>query len=409
MKKKWTAMLITGWIMAALLSGCSSGQAAAPTATPVPPDFKPAISATGKVVPARWANLTFQMSGRIVEVKVRMGDTVTAGQVLARLDDSDARAAVVQAEAALKVAQAQLESVKAPVRPEEIAAAEAAVSVAQAGLTTAQAGVAMARASLNKLQAGASPRDLEIAQHQIDQAKNQLWGAQGTRDAIAGNPMSPSGQIETARAAVAQAEIAVRIAELQYEELKAGARYGDIAIARAQVQQAEGQVQTAEAQVKQAQAQLDLVKAGASPQQIAVAEANVAQAQAALEAARAALSKTQLVAPFDATVGTVFVHAGELASPAQPALALGDLTTLRVETTDLSEIDAVRVAGDSPASVTFDALPDVTLPGKVARIAPMSTPGQSGVNYVAVIELEQLDPRVHWGMTAFVDITVSDK
>ncbi|MER3513148.1 MAG: hypothetical protein C4310_01015, partial [Chloroflexota bacterium] len=94
---------------------------------------------------------------------------------------------------------------------------------------------------------------------QIEQAKAQLWGAQAARDAIKGNPASTPGQSDTAEAAVAQAEVAVRIAELQYEELKAGPRASDIAIARAQVHQAEGQVATAEAQVQQAQAPLALL------------------------------------------------------------------------------------------------------------------------------------------------------
>lgn len=403
---KRTGSILALWTIAALLIGCSQ-TAATPTPTPAAEDFTPAVSVSGKVVPAQWANLSFQTAGRIVEVNVRLGDKVSAGQVLARLDDSDARAAVAQAEAALKVAQAQLDSARAPARPEQIAAATAAVAAAQAGLKTAQANLEVARANLNKLLAGPSPRELEIARQQIEQAKVQLWGAQAARDAIKGNPASTPGQSDTAEAAVAQAEVAVRIAELQYEELKAGPRASDIAIARAQVQQAEGQVATAEAQVQQAQAQLALLKAGPSREQIAVAEANVAQAQAALEAARAALAKTQLVAPFDGTVGTVFVHVGELATPGQPAIALGDVTALRVETTDLSEIDVVRVSIGSPATVTFDALPGVTFSGKVTRLAPMSTPGQSGVNYVAVVELEQMDPRIAWGMTAFVDIPVS--
>ena len=57
--------------------------------------------------------LSFRAGGPIVELKVQSGDTVKAGDVIARLDDVDAKLAVAQAEAALAVAQAQLAQLKA--------------------------------------------------------------------------------------------------------------------------------------------------------------------------------------------------------------------------------------------------------------------------------------------------------
>ena len=66
------------------------------------------VSASGKVLPRQWANLSFRTGGPIVELKAQSGETVKAGAVLARLDAVDAKLAVAQAEAALAVAQAQL-------------------------------------------------------------------------------------------------------------------------------------------------------------------------------------------------------------------------------------------------------------------------------------------------------------
>jgi multidrug efflux pump subunit AcrA (membrane-fusion protein) len=85
---------------------------------------------------------------------------------------------------------------------------------------------------------------------------------------------------------------------------------------------------------------------------------------------------------------------------------LGDLTTLRVETTDLDEIDAARVAVGQQASITFDALGERVFTGRVVRISPMPEPGAGGVNYTVVLELDELSPAIRWGMTAFVDIEV---
>jgi HlyD family secretion protein len=100
------------------------------------------------------------------------------------------------------------------------------------------------------------------------------------------------------------------------------------------------------------------------------------------------------------------VREGEMLVPGQPVLTVGDLTGLRVETTDLSEVDVARVTVGQPVNVTFDAVKGKTFTGQVARIAPMSSQGQGGVNYTVIVELDQLDPALRWGMTAFTDIEV---
>ncbi len=101
------------------------------------------------------------------------------------------------------------------------------------------------------------------------------------------------------------------------------------------------------------------------------------------------------------------VRAGELVQSSQPLIVLGDLDTLRVETTDLDEIDVVQVAVGQEAAITFDALPDRVITGSVTRISPMAEPGSGGVHYTVVLELEEVDPVLRWGMTAFVDIEVA--
>ena len=96
---------------------------------------------------------------------------------------------------------------------------------------------------------------------------------------------------------------------------------------------------------------------------------------------------------------------GEWLMPGMPVIELGNLEGLRVETTDLNEIDAARIQLDDSVIVTFDALPGVTVGGTVQRIAYKSAEG-SGVNYTAVILLDEIPEGLRWGMTAFVDIEV---
>lgn len=444
-RRVWIALAV---ILALIAAYFGYTRLAAPPPAPTPEaspveETEPIVWASGKVLPARWATLSFNVGGRLAEMAVTEGEQVEAGQMLARLEATTLEQGVKQAEAALAVAQAQLAQVKAGARAEDITAARQAVAAAQAQLAAAEAQLRAAQADAQraqaeldralsaqaKLLAGPTQHELDLARIAVDTAKDQLYGAQSQRDSICGaverdrEPLEfgPSqADCDGAKAAVLQAEDAVRTAQVQYEQLKAGPTAEDKAMAAAGVSAAraakaaadaqvvalQSQVDAAKAAVGQAEQQLRALEAGATAEQIALAEAQVGQAQAALEAARAALEQVTLRAPFAGTVGSVSVRTGEVIVPGQPVITLGDLSHLRVETTDLRETDVARVKEGQMVEITFDALPDVTLPGKVACIAPMATLGQGGTNYTVWVEFDRLDNRLRWGMTAYVNISV---
>ena len=393
--------LILALVLTLFIAGCAGTQAR-PTLTPQAQVLPAVVSASGKLLPVRWANLSFQSGGRVAEVKVQSGDKVEAGQVLARLDDADARLALAQANAALKSAQAQLAQLKAGPRPAELASAEQ-------GVKQAAAAVDGAAAQLAQLQAGARAADIAAAQAEVARAAAQLKQAQEAYDGVVegraaakeyGIRAGGLGQAEEQmRVQLASVRAAYEAAQKRLEQLQAGPTKPELDVARANLA-------SAQAQRDRAQAQLDLLKAGATVEQIAVAEANVSQAQVTVDQAKAALDKTQLKAPFAGTVGSSMVREGEMLVLGQPVLTVGDLTGLRVETTDLSEVDVARVTVGRPVNVTFDAAKGKTFTGQVTRIAPMSSQGQGGVNYTVIVELDQLDPALRWGMTAFTDIEV---
>ena len=144
---------------------------------------------------------------------------------------------------------------------------------------------------------------------------------------------------------------------------------------------------------------------GPSPSELAVADARLKNGEAALRAARARLDDLELRAPFKGKVTDVNVRMGEWITIGQPILLIGDLDYLQIETTDLNEIDAARVKIGNPVRITFDALPGVEVNGIVEDIALKSSEG-TGVNYTAVIGMEEVPNDLRWGMTAFVDIRV---
>jgi HlyD family secretion protein len=109
-------------------------------------------------------------------------------------------------------------------------------------------------------------------------------------------------------------------------------------------------------------------------------------------------------------VSEVAVRVGEQLPPPmqldEPVIVLGDLTTMRVETTDLRETDVGRIAIGQEVDITFDALPDILLKGHVTHITPKASSEQGGVNYTTLVEFDEFDPRLRWGMTAYVNIAV---
>lgn len=341
-------------------------------------EVEPVVAATGVVLPRRWASLGFEIAGKVDDVLVDEGEQVEEGQLLVRLDSSDLEERVAQAEASLGTARARLAQAEAGPRPEEV--------------EMAQAGLAAAEAQLAKLRSGPSPEEITAARGAMETAAVALQQAQAAYDEVSWL----DNVIELPQSvALQQATAEYEIAKANYEALIRGPSAEDIA--------------AAQAEVDRARASLELLRSGSRPEDVSVAEAQVEQAQLALSAAESALEKASLTAPFAGTVGAVQTREGEMVNPGAPVIVLGDVSEFKVETTDLNEIDINRVKVGQDVALSFDALPERTMRGVVTRIAPMASLEAGGTNYEVTIELEEQDPDLLWGMTAFVDIFVGER
>ena len=161
------------------------------------------LVAPGRVEPVRDpVKLAFEAQGRIAEILVEEGDTVHAGQLVARLDDRLARARVAIAEAGLAEAKARYLLARRGPRPEDITAARAE---ADAAATAAQhRGTEQARSTqLGKLGAVATTVvDADDAAARV--ATAQAAAAAARYQALAKGTRSE--QIEEAAAAIALAQ-----------------------------------------------------------------------------------------------------------------------------------------------------------------------------------------------------------
>ncbi|HZF97457.1 MAG TPA: efflux RND transporter periplasmic adaptor subunit [Pseudoxanthomonas sp.] len=124
----------------------------------------------------REVHLAFQGSGQVQDVLVDEGDTVRAGQVLARLDTAALQSELAEAEAAVGAQKARLSLLRAGSRAEDLAQAKAAVEERRAALRGAQADVT--RLTPLHSSGAASGKVLENATSTRDEAAARLRSAE---------------------------------------------------------------------------------------------------------------------------------------------------------------------------------------------------------------------------------------
>jgi HlyD family secretion protein len=382
-------------IFCLFLAGCGS---AAKGVAPTPEnggaqDFGAVISATGVVVPEHWAALSARSQAVVAEVLVTEGERVPAGRSLVRLDGqaaAQAKLSAVQYE--LINAQQALDTLKNEADVERARVLQAVANAMQA--------VHDAQEDVDKLTYRRASDDLITqTQDEIDLAKKQISRAEDAYKLVKHRPEGDS-QRAAAELALVKARIHLdnRISYLNWYTGKPD----DIDAAKYRAA-----LEVAQADLNRFKAEYDRRKDGPDTKLLAQAEARLNLAKAQVLAAEEDVVDLELRAPFEGVVCNLDVRVGEWVTPGVPIIQLGDLGSLRVETTDLSEIDAARIHSQDVSDVTFDALPDVTVKGTVHWVASKSAEG-SGVNYTAVILLDTIPTGLRWGMTAFADIKVSE-
>jgi len=397
---------------------------------PAPADnLENVIWASGKLVPVTWANLSPTQGGNVKSILVKEGDWVQAGDLLAEVDAAIVDSQIEIASAAVAEARAAHEKLLAGATDSEIAAAEADLAAANAqvalakgqllqaktGITQAQAQLLIAQQQYNELASHPTTAERNAAAAQIDIAQAAVNQAQAAYNQVRGDP---NIGLRPESLALQQATEGLKAAQAQYTVATQGATPQQLAVAAAQITEAESRVSVAEAQipaaeaavlsaqasVASAQAALDRLEAGATPEDIAISQARMRSALAALTSAHAQKRQTQIIAPFEGQVGTIYARLGELANPGQPVMLLGDVRQMQVETTDLRETDVVRVSEGLEVEVTFDSLPNRIFNGTITHIAPVSTTDKGSTNYTLRIDIPDLDESLRWGMTAFINI-----
>jgi HlyD family secretion protein len=309
------------------------------------PTIPPNIIALSGRIEGDDSAIAAKASGRIREIRVREGDTLKAGDVIAVLDDDQAVAREQQAKSAAEEAETRV------VRSQE--------------------------------QIGVLREQLKQANITVDQSRQDAEGR--VRQAEA--------QVATAEASLSQAQAAYEQARYDEDKFSRLAKSGDVSdrqreqartTAEAQaavVESAKNQVAAARAALVTTRANLKnpsirSSQAAAIDKQITQANSDVAAAQADAERARAQLKESQanrsdltVVAPFDGTIATRTAEPGEVVQAGTAIVTMLDLSMVYLRGF-VPEGDIGRVKLGQTARVYLDSDPKHPIDASILRIDP---------------------------------------
>jgi HlyD family secretion protein len=299
------------------------------------------------------STIASKVPGRIKEIKVREGDLVKAGDVIAFLDDDQIRSREQQAKFAVEQAQARVQR----------------------------------------------------AQQQIaifdEQIKGSQLGEQQSKVDAEGRVRQAEAQVASAEAALAQAEASFKFAKWDEEKYVTLRGTGDVP--ERQMQQAKTTVAAQSEVVRAAKKQVDAARGGLNAAQamlknpvirasqtsairqqilqvnsdIEGAQADVARAKAQLEEAQANRKDLQIIAPFDGTVQTRAVEPGEIVAAGTPIITIIDLSALYLRGF-IPDLKIGNVKVGQKAKVWIDSIDQGTkkrieLEAEVIRVDPQAS------------------------------------
>jgi multidrug resistance efflux pump len=403
MKLKLTILILV--ISGFALAACSGNTALAeePNESEIPIVIADTqIISDGNLVPRDNVDLAFAAGGEVADILVQEGDQLSTGDVIARLSGQERLESNIAA-ANLELQAAQQELLAAQVArknlDDDLAKAQTATLDA---VTQAKDAVRTAERQIGYWSSTGDQADIDEAQATVILARDALDKAQDAYEPYANKSENN----------LVRANLLGKLARAQQNYDDAVRRLNNLSGIignEFDLAQAESQLEIAQSRLEQAQSDyedlvegpdLDAVKLAES--RIGTAEARLASAKQALIAAQSTLSDLDLIATIDGIVVDLNLTPGEQVSPGRPVVTLADFSQWYVETDNLTEIEVVDISLGQAVTIVPDSLPEITLNGKVESIKDKFVEKRGDVTYTTRIILDEIDPRLRWGMTVVV-------
>ena len=148
-----------------------------------------------------------EVGGQLADIRVRKGERVRAGEVVATLSATELSASVTQSRAALAAASADRDHVYAGVRAEEVASLAAAIAKAKSRLDYAQS--QLNRTSVLARTDTATQQALDQAENDVATARADIAEAKANHDAAVAGPTREERAIADAQVKAAASALAV--------------------------------------------------------------------------------------------------------------------------------------------------------------------------------------------------------
>jgi len=435
-------------------------------------DLKNTVSEIGIVKIADETGLSFKYGGIINNIYVQIGEKVTRGDSLARVESGEFNAQYQQTEASVKSAQAQLDQLIA-------GATQSDINLAQARVESAKVNLKNKEISLDNIKLDAD-LDIESAYQDSVEALNSaylnIYNTHIDADLIERTYFGNFDQESvTIRSAISRLEatknsannlvtnavvdsdylnISTSLSEIKNLLINA---YGDLVIIRdimenngytatisstnktiidtakttintaratitntiqtiastkvaniTNISSAEALIRSAERSLDEISKSLEKLLAGPTPENISIFEARLAQAKAERSMLANKLSTSIIRAPSDGQVVRIEKRIGEAVGGAQTVISFLPEKPFQIET-EIYEEDVTILKIGNPVEISLVAFPDEIVMGTVSSIDPVEKIINGVVYYKVSIDFDNEIDELKSGMTADISIITSEE
>lgn len=379
------------------------------------------IDVTGKIAAEQKADLSFEKTGVISMVSVKVGDKVTKGTVLGSLDTREARATYQSAQANVLSEQAKLDELINGTRKEELSISTQAYSnSAKTFSNTIRDTFTQIDNSIRSnvdiffdntdgyypslnvmLSSNERERELENIRASIILSITR-WNRESTS---LGSSIEVSATL--AKKTIADSKKLLD-SLLNYIKDLTDVERAAILDAQQEINSINENLISAQTEYENSKGEYILKKSGNTDESIRSQQAKVEQAVAQAVGEEVALYKMTIIAPFDGIVTLVEPTIGETMSANEIAFTLMTAEQYKIEVF-VPESNISKVSIGNMAKVTLDAYgKEVVFDANVSSIDPAETIVEGIPTYKVTLSI-LADPRIRSGMTADINIITSEK
>ncbi len=342
------------------------------------------VGATGIVEPNQSAELNWETTGRVESIYAVLNDMIEPGEILAKLADNTLSQSVILAQADLVSAKRELE---------DLVNSNTESALAYENLLESEQKLREAEEERDDWNYNnASDERIYTARSDFLNAEENHKAAQLVYDSLADLDDDDPQKLNAME--FLDEEKLKRDKSLRTLNYILGKSYDQ------QVAENFAEYDVALAQLQDAQREWERVKDGPNADDISVAESKVA-------AAEATISLGNIEAPFGGTITRANPKVGDQVVAGSSAFRIDDLSELFVEV-EISEVDINRVSVGQRADLTFDAIIGENFSGKVIEVSSVGNDTGTGVDFLVTLQIIDPTVLVRPGMTAAVNIIVSE-